>query len=159
MQRKGKAVTKRTTCITQRKSCNEKEKSCDEKAELQQTGRLVLGKKIDCTRIRVQTSGLRSVKATKPQSCKDAMEPQSRKAVKPQSCHGAAKPQSRKDATEPQSRKAAKVVRAQGRSKTQNQKPQWSVRSAVVSPEWCPLTQASPSVAKRRKASKRHKAS
>ena len=45
MQRKGKAVTKRTTCITQRKSCNEKEKSCDEKAERQQTGRLVLGHK------------------------------------------------------------------------------------------------------------------
>ena len=90
----------------------------------------------------------RSGKAAKPQSRKDATKPQSRKATKPQRCHGAAKPQSRKDATEPQSRKAAKVVRAQSRSKTQNQKTQWSVRSAVVSPEWCPLTQASPSVAK-----------
>ena len=136
MQRKGKAVTKRTTCITQRKSCNEKEKSCDEKAELQQTGRLVLGKKIDCTRIRVQTSVLRSVKAAKQQSRKDATEPQSRKA-----------------ATEPQSRESGKGAEPFKDSKS---------KATVVSPIRCGVTgvvSTHPSVAKRRQASQSVKAS
>ena len=78
----------------------------------------------------------------------------------------AAKPQSRKDATEPQSRKAAKMPRSRKAAKPQSRESGKGAepfkdsksKDTMVSPIRCGVTgvvSTHPGVAKRRKASKR----